>query len=165
MYYNLQWGSICSEGWDSVDTRVACSQLGFPETNSVTFNVSAKKTAAHQPVHSSNVQCDGTESSILTCSQDPIGSNTCDLSSIVVVMCDASNALGEGACIVNSDGTLDQISGFLWHETYLKLLEQPGFKGCSKCANRLISRVSNFNSPLSEFYIPFEKVSNRFHAL
>ena len=24
----------------------------------------------------------------------------------------------------------DQISGFIWLETYLKLLEQPGFKGC-----------------------------------
>ena len=105
MYYNSQWGGICSVGWDSVDTRVACSQLGFPDTNSVTFNVSAKnsKAAASQPVHSSNVQCDGTESSILTCSQDPIGNNTCDLSSIVMVMCDASSSLGEVAkCIVNS---------------------------------------------------------------
>ena len=98
MYYNSQWGSICSEGWDSVDTGVACSQLGFPDTNVVSFNVSAKNTAAPQPVHSSNVQCDGTESSIFTCRQDPIGANTCDLSSVVVVMCDASscNALGKG---------------------------------------------------------------------
>ena len=64
MYYDSQWGSICSEGWDSVDTSVACSQLGFPDTNFVAFNVSARNTAASQPVHSSNVQCDGTESSI-----------------------------------------------------------------------------------------------------
>ena len=28
--------------------------------------------------------------------------------------------------------TQDQISGFIWHEIYLKLLEQPGFKGCSR---------------------------------
>ena len=98
MYYDSQWGSICSEGWDSVDTSVACSQLGFPDTNSVAFNVSARNTAASQPVHSSNVQCDGTESSIFACSQDPIGTNTCDLSNVVVVMCDASSysALGKG---------------------------------------------------------------------
>ena len=31
MYYDSQWGSICSEGWESVDTSVACSQLGFPD--------------------------------------------------------------------------------------------------------------------------------------
>ena len=99
MYNNSQWGRICSDGWDIVDTRVACSQLGFPECNSVLFNVSATGT---QPIHSSNVQCTGTESSIFACSQDPIGTNTCDRSSVVVVMCDAAAAgsgVGKGTII------------------------------------------------------------------
>ena len=51
--------------------------------------------------------------------------------------------------------TQDQITGFIWCEIYLKLLEQPGFKGAQECTNRLISRVSSFNSPLSEFYTYF----------
>ena len=99
MYNNSQWGRICSDGWDIVDTRVACSQLGFPESNSVLFNVSATGT---QPIHSSNVQCTGTESSIFACSQDPIGTSTCDRSGVVVVMCDAAAAgpgVGKGTII------------------------------------------------------------------
>ena len=36
----------------------------------------------------------------------------------------------------------------LWHETYLKLPEQPGFK---VCANRLISWVSSFSLNFIEF--------------
>ena len=31
--------------------------------------------------------------------------------------------------------TQDQISGLIWHGTYLKLLEQPGFKDSQVCAN------------------------------
>ena len=29
--YNGQWGSIASDGWESVDAQVVCRQLGFPD--------------------------------------------------------------------------------------------------------------------------------------
>ena len=45
----------------------------------------------------------------------------------------------------------DQISGFIWHETYLKHLDSHASKGAQVCANRLISWVSNFSSPLSGY--------------
>ena len=45
----------------------------------------------------------------------------------------------------------DQISGFIWHETYLKHLDSQASKGAQVCANRLISWVSNFSSPLSGY--------------
>ena len=90
MYYDMQWGTICSDGWDSLDTAVACSQLGF--TDVVSFSASSNP-ASVQPVHSSNVQCTGTENSIFTCGQDPIGSNTCNHTKDVKVAC--GNAVGE----------------------------------------------------------------------
>ena len=90
MYYDMQWGTICSDGWDSLDTAVACSQLGF--TDVVSFSASSNP-ASVQPVHSSNVQCSGTENFIFTCGQDPIGSNTCNHTKDVKVAC--GNAVGE----------------------------------------------------------------------
>lgn len=97
MYYSSQWGSICSEGWDIIDTTVACSQLGFTDMNSINFTASVENAAgSHQPIHSSNVQCNGAEPSIFVCSQDPIGNNSCDHSSVIKVMCDTSSAMGKG---------------------------------------------------------------------
>ena len=96
MYYSSQWGSICSTGWDIVDTAVACSQLGFTDMNSINFTVSAKSSAGSQPIHSSNVQCNGEEPTIFACSQDPFGNNSCSHSSVVMVMCGTSSALGKG---------------------------------------------------------------------
>ena len=31
--YNNVWGTVCSNGWDSVGARVACLQLGMPSSS------------------------------------------------------------------------------------------------------------------------------------
>ena len=92
MYYDSQWGNICRDGWDLLDTAVACSQLGFSDGSSLRFTASSNLENL-QPIHSSNVQCSGTESSIFTCSQDPLGSNTCNHMNDIRVTC--SSAVGE----------------------------------------------------------------------
>ena len=92
MYFNSQWGTICSEGWDTVDTMVACSQLGFSDVSSVTFAAS-DNLASSQPIHSSNVQCSGAESSIFACNQNPLGTNNCSHTTDITVMC--TSAQGE----------------------------------------------------------------------
>ena len=99
MYYNSQWGSICSQGWDLADTAVACSQLSFTDINTINFFVSARSGVGSQPVHSLNMLCNGTERSIFTCNQDPVtfDNSSCDHSSVVMVMCDTSSSLGKYA--------------------------------------------------------------------
>ena len=36
VYYSGQWGTVCDDFWSSINTRVACRQLGFSSSTSWT---------------------------------------------------------------------------------------------------------------------------------
>ena len=33
IYYNGHWGTVCDDLWDSINTRVACRELGYLSLN------------------------------------------------------------------------------------------------------------------------------------
>ena len=65
VYYNGEWGTVCDDGWDLDDAQVVCTQLGYD-------GATAALTRAYYgggigDIWLSNVDCDGTESTIGSC--------------------------------------------------------------------------------------------------
>ena len=63
--YNGEWGTVCDDGWDDTDADVVCRQLGFG-----TYGYSHNHSYFGQgsgPIWLDNVQCSGSESTLVTC--------------------------------------------------------------------------------------------------
>ncbi|CAI8032257.1 Deleted in malignant brain tumors 1 protein, partial [Geodia barretti] len=72
------WGSVCDDLWDDRDAAVACSQLGFSRIGADAAGYRTFPVAtADVPILLDNLQCVGTESSLLDCRATPIGTHNC----------------------------------------------------------------------------------------
>ena len=60
--YNGQWGTVCSDGWDSVDATVACKQLGYDGA------ISYYNANKYGSIKLTNVDCSSSDTSLLSCS-------------------------------------------------------------------------------------------------
>jgi len=68
VYIDEEWTTVCSVGWTTLNTEVACKQLGFlAGRNTYTLNM----TSYHRRVGVSNIRCNGNETSLLQCSHYP----------------------------------------------------------------------------------------------
>ena len=38
VFYNETWGTVCDDGWDILDARVVCHQLGYVDAVTATHN-------------------------------------------------------------------------------------------------------------------------------
>ena len=97
---NDQWGTVCHDGWDSVDATVVCKQLGYAYTGSEhkycfmqfgyfslscficgtggTPYYSAFFGAGTGPIYLDDVACTSSASQLLECSSRPILVHNCD---------------------------------------------------------------------------------------
>ena len=71
------WGTVCDNGYDSVDAVVACRQLGYNATGVVVFDYcfGANPTV---PIYLDNVQCSGSELRLTDCPANTFGEHNCD---------------------------------------------------------------------------------------
>uniref|UniRef100_A0A673H2L8 Soluble scavenger receptor cysteine-rich domain-containing protein SSC5D n=1 Tax=Sinocyclocheilus rhinocerous TaxID=307959 RepID=A0A673H2L8_9TELE len=70
-----QWGTVCDDGWDRTDAAVVCKELNCG-------NVIEAKNAAYfgpgvGPVWMGDVQCTGTEASLVNCASTKWGIQSC----------------------------------------------------------------------------------------
>ena len=89
VYYNGIWGTICDDGWDLNDAEVVCRELAFGQA----IAVRKEEFYGHGsgPIWLDDLNCIGTESSIINCSHSGWGINDCNYSSNAGVRCATPN--------------------------------------------------------------------------
>ena len=95
VYNNGQWGTVCDDHWDMNDANVVCRQLGFPSASS------APNKAAYgqgsDPIWMDDVNCQGGEVSLFTCTHNGLGVHNCDHGKDASVVCnDVIRLVGGG---------------------------------------------------------------------
>ncbi|KAL9960879.1 hypothetical protein ACROYT_G034385 [Oculina patagonica] len=73
LFVRGQWGTVCNDSFDIKDAQVACRQLGF--LGAKTFYTHGGGTG---PTWLDEVDCKGTEKSLLACKHPGIGVENCD---------------------------------------------------------------------------------------
>ena len=95
------WGTVCDDNWDDRDARVVCHQLGYhckhigTSVFQCNYNTlldgwsdnSVKSGNQSQPIYLDDVNCIGTETSLLHCSHSGIGQHNCNHSDDAGVLC------------------------------------------------------------------------------
>ena len=78
MFWQGEWGTVCDDFWSTngvTNGRVACQQLGFSDAATVLFLNDV--TDGTGPIFLDNVQCLGTETRLVDCAHNPIGTHNC----------------------------------------------------------------------------------------
>ena len=85
VFYKGEWGTICRNGWDKMDTDVVCRELGYKY--SIQTLKSGNTPTGTGRIWLSDVSCTGEELYISNCSLGGWGNNSCTHHSDVGVAC------------------------------------------------------------------------------
>ena len=68
VYFNGEWGTVCSDSWDPLDSKVVCRQLGYKGVNH-TFSDTSQHNFGEGtgPSWLAWLRCTGSEVNILQC--------------------------------------------------------------------------------------------------
>ena len=110
---NDAWGTVCDDFWGNVDAAIVCQQLGYDASGvwnvikhkhiiyspKLYFSLNTKIIkgaeafrfsyfgAGTGPIFLDNVQCTGSEASLLECPSNPIGNENCNHNTDAGVRC------------------------------------------------------------------------------
>ena len=88
VYHNDEWGRVCGNGWDFNDAQVVCSELGFGPAIATRHNAFYGQGSGE--IWLDDLNCVGTERSIVDCSHGGWGIGNCNHSEDAGVNCTAS---------------------------------------------------------------------------
>ena len=93
VFYNGEWGTVCDDGWDMDDARVICGELGYADAVSAPH--SAHFGAASGQIWLDDINCAGSEDSIVNCQHNGWGSHNCNHNEDASVVC-SSKSITQG---------------------------------------------------------------------
>ncbi|XP_041828236.1 HHIP-like protein 1 isoform X2 [Melanotaenia boesemani] len=76
IYINREWGTICDDLWTTENAQVVCRQLGFPNALKAARN-SEFGEGKDLRILLDDVQCEGTEATLLDCTHAGVGTHNC----------------------------------------------------------------------------------------
>ena len=85
LLHNGLWGTVCDDGWDISDARVACRQLGYP--NALRALGAGQVLRGSGKIWLDDVNCDGHENTLASCSHSNWGIHDCSHGEDAGVIC------------------------------------------------------------------------------
>lgn len=76
IYINGEWGTVCDDLWTTKNAEVVCRQLGFLYALKASRNAEFGE-GKDLRILLDDVQCEGTEPSLLDCTHPGVGTNNC----------------------------------------------------------------------------------------
>lgn len=90
VYYNGEWGTICSNGWDNSDSSLVCAQLGYKSST-----ISREFVPGTGRILLDNVMCSSTDTVLANCGHYGVGITfNCDHSKDVAIKCYGMHRIG-----------------------------------------------------------------------
>jgi len=87
LFYNGTWGTVCDDEFTDAAASIVCHMLGYEDVGRFIGN---RYGAGNGTIWLDNVQCNGTERSILDCRHDGWGHHNCEHHEDVSVSCSTS---------------------------------------------------------------------------
>ena len=91
IYWNNQWSTVCDDYWEDTEATVICKQLGYIGGS---VKTSAYFGQGSGLILLDDVNCNGRESTIFTCSHRNFGEHDCRHYEDVGVMCYGESSKG-----------------------------------------------------------------------
>ncbi|XP_028280013.1 neurotrypsin isoform X2 [Parambassis ranga] len=104
VYHMGQWGTVCDDNWTEGNAQVVCRQLGYGGQAAVAPYGAYEE--GRGPILLDEVQCEGTETSLLSCTHSEWGRHDCSHSEDVGVRCELGGQTNEIANILHFIGPL-----------------------------------------------------------
>uniref|UniRef100_A0AAY3ZWI1 Neurotrypsin n=1 Tax=Denticeps clupeoides TaxID=299321 RepID=A0AAY3ZWI1_9TELE len=139
VYHSGDWGTVCDDSWTEQHAQVVCRQLGFRGSSEVA--AAGTFGEGNGLILLDDVQCEGTERSLLDCSHAVWGRHDCSHSEDVAVRCQrgppvrlmAGEDQKEGRVEIFLHGEWGSICDDGWNDVNAAVVcKQLGFSGPSK---------------------------------
>ncbi|XP_073726207.1 scavenger receptor cysteine-rich type 1 protein M130-like [Misgurnus anguillicaudatus] len=114
--YDGQWGTVCQDDWDLTDAEVVCREVGCGEADDVLYW--SHFGGGSGPIWMDNVNCSGTEPTLMNCSSNGWGVSDCDHDEDAGVICSETINYGRFTRLVSGphlcSGRVELLRGNIW---------------------------------------------------